>query len=132
VEEDVARILVIESDDDVQVFLAQLLRRAGYEVLTASDPAAAAVVARRWRPQVILVEMSHPAADTLAPAHQLLRQDATADIPLIAMTSRSHLDAQHARALGYAGSIAKPFHIRELLDRVAAHVAEIPGSNGPA
>ena len=129
-ESNVTRILVIEPNPDVRVFLARLLRRSGYEAIAAADCPSADDLARRWQPAAILVDVSRPYANPQVLREQLRVSNDVRRIPRIALTSQCNLDAPSARALGFAGFLNKPFHISDLLDELARLVE--PGESESA
>ena len=55
------RILVIDDDKDVLQFVAGLLRKAGYTVLTALDPLQGLMQVRREAPDLVLTDILMPA-----------------------------------------------------------------------
>jgi DNA-binding response OmpR family regulator len=120
-EQDVTRIMAIEEDRDISAFLTRLLRRAGYEVAAATTAVAGVALARNWRPDLILLDISHPILDASLPAFK--EDDATAHTPIIMMTTAHYLDPDFARKHGYAAVVAKPFEIRHFLHLIDDCVA---------
>lgn len=128
-ERDVTRILVIEPNPEVRLFLERVLRRSGYEARAAADYPSAEALARTWQPAAILVDISRPYADPEALSDRLPASADIKQIPRIALTSQYNLDAPLARALGFAGFLNKPFHIHDLLDELARLVGPTEKEN---
>ncbi|MDO8605716.1 MAG: response regulator [Phaeospirillum sp.] len=116
-----ARILIIEDNPSNMVLFDFLLRGTGHDVLQAIDAEAGLVLARRERPDLILMDIQLPGMDGLT-ATRILKQDpATQDIKVLALTALAMKgDAEQILAHGCDGYIAKPIHHRSFLDEVGA------------
>ena len=57
------RILLVEDHEEIWDFLSRRLRRRGHEVLLAMDGEAAVEMARRERPDIVLLDMNLPVMD---------------------------------------------------------------------
>ncbi len=115
------KIRVVE-DNPANVKLAEfLLRKAGYEVLTAADAVRGIEVARQHLPALVLMDIQLPGMDGLT-ATKLLKADAqTAGLTIIALTAFAMKgDEDKMLAAGCDGYIAKPFQYQEFIDRVSA------------
>jgi len=55
--------MLVDDDQDFVVAQSAVLRRAGYEVLVASDAVSAVSVAVRERPQVVIMDIGLPGGD---------------------------------------------------------------------
>jgi KaiC/GvpD/RAD55 family RecA-like ATPase/CheY-like chemotaxis protein len=81
-----ARILVVDDEPDERFLLRRMLEREGYEVLDASDGAAALAIVRESRPDLILTDMMMPVMDGAELIGRLRSDPATAGIPILAST----------------------------------------------
>jgi two-component system cell cycle response regulator DivK len=110
-----ARILVIEDNPANLKLVSVLLHSAGHVVLPATDAESGLALARRERPDLVLMDIQLPGMDGLA-ATALLKQDpATAGIPVIAVTAMAMTsDREKTRDAGCDGYISKPLRYREL------------------
>jgi CheY-like chemotaxis protein len=80
-------VLLIE-DDDLNMELVQIvLEGAGYEVLCASTAATGIDIARRERPDAILMDVQMAEMDGLEAAQCLRADPMTATIPIVAVTA---------------------------------------------
>ena len=115
-----ARILVVDDYPAILAMLRLTLLEAGYEVETAENGAACLEVARRERPDVVLLDVDMPVMDGIAACEDLKRDPVTRDIPVILMSGRLCMEvierARHARA---AGVLRKPFVRALLLEEVS-------------
>lgn len=117
--------MVLVVDDSVTICeLLQLhLETAGYDVLLAADGFAALQLVKESKPDLAIVDVNMPdvSGDEFVVA---LRSDAaTADIPVIFLSSREDL-AEHARILGAVAYLSKPVLAQRLLEVVALYVME--------
>jgi len=97
------RILVVDDDKDVVVFLSRLLQRAGYTVLTAQDPSQAVMQAHQELPDLILTDITMPGGGGLSVLDRLTMSGTSAAIPILVLTGNDDAEVE-ARALA-AGAI---------------------------
>ena len=118
------RILVIEDTPANMALATDILESAGHATLHAADARQGVALARRERPDLVLMDMHLPGMDGLA-ATRLLKDDArTRDIPVVAFTAQAMKgDDERMRQAGCAGYVSKPIRWRELLAAVDAAVA---------
>lgn len=118
-----AKILVVE-DNPANLKLAEfVLRKAGHEVLKASDASAGIELARRERPQLVLMDIQLPGMDGLAATRAMKSDPALAGIRVLALTAFAMKgDEERMLAAGCDGYLAKPFAYPDLLDAVARHL----------
>ena len=119
-----ARVLVIEDNAANLTFAVFLLESASHEVMTATDAEEGLARARVEIPDLILMDIQLPGMDGLEATAQLKRDEATRDIPVIALTALAMKgDEERIRAAGCNGYIAKPMHYKEFLAAVSAQLA---------
>ena len=115
------KILVVEDEAAIRDMLAFNLGRAGFEVLAAADGQEARRMIADGHPDVILMDWMLPGVSGLELTHQLKRDAATKDIPVIMVTARAQEDDRVAGLDGGADDyITKPFSPRELEARIKA------------
>lgn len=110
-----ARVLVVE-DNALNLELVQtVLTAAGFEVHGAADARAGIALARRVRPDVVLMDVQLPDMDGLEATRALRADPETATIPVIAVTAHVKKDdEERCLAAGCALHLAKPIDTREL------------------
>ncbi len=112
------KILVVDDEPAVTDLLAYNLRKANYEVLTASDGHAALTMARQCNPDLILLDLMLPGIEGLEVCRELRK---TSDVPIIMVTALGEeIDHVVGLELGADDYIAKPFSVREVLARIKA------------
>jgi len=118
-----AKVLVVEDNVANMKLAVFLLQEAGHEVLSAVDAEAGLTFARDERPDLILMDIQLPGIDGLEAISLLKRDDATRDIPVIALTALAMKgDEERIRAAGCDAYIAKPMRYREFLATVASQL----------
>ncbi|HZG95352.1 MAG TPA: response regulator [Mycobacteriales bacterium] len=110
-----AMILIIE-DNAANMKLASLLvRNVGHTVLAAVDAETGLTLARAEHPDLILMDIQLPGMDGLDATAVLKSDQATARIPVIAVTAMAMKDDQEkSRLAGCDAYIAKPLRYQEL------------------
>jgi two-component system cell cycle response regulator len=110
-------ILIVEDEEATRTLLATLLGRGRYRTLEAADAETGVELARRHKPDCILMDIRLPGMDGLA-ATRLLKSDAELRrIPVVAMTAFVGTEEErNALAAGCEGFLSKPFDTRGLLE----------------
>ena len=118
------RVLVIDDDPAIIRFLDIYLGEQGYEVLAAPSGADGIEVARRQRPDLILLDHGLPDMDGTEVLGALQGDSVTRDLPVVILTARADLvDKVESLGLGVEDYITKPFDIRELRARLDSILA---------
>lgn len=116
-----ARILVVEDEEDIRQILAYNLGQSGHEVLTADRGAAALDLVRDERPELVLLDLMLPDISGLEVCRHLKSDPTSREIPVIMLTARSEeIDRVVGFELGADDYVVKPFSVRELVLRIQA------------
>jgi DNA-binding response OmpR family regulator len=114
-------LLLVDADRLSLRVLDVSLRKAGYDVRTASDLEGALAQARDQAPDLLVTDVQLREGDGFALA-RTLRESAklsAGDLPVLFLSSAdSALEREQARDLGAEGILRKPVFVRELLARV--------------
>jgi CheY-like chemotaxis protein len=117
------RILLVEDNEVNRRLAGFLLRSHGYQVREATTALAAFEIIEKERPDLIVMDIQLPGMDGLEATRKIKEQPATADIPIIAVTSYAMKgDREKALAAGCAGYVTKPIDKNTFIQEVAAHV----------
>jgi DNA-binding response OmpR family regulator len=109
------RVLVVEDNVDVATSLALLLRRWEFDVETAYDGRTAVQTARRFRPDVVLLDIGLPDLDGYDVAKHLRREPWSGKLVLLAMTGSTY-DPLRSREAGFDWALHKPIRTEFLRD----------------
>src|SRR5262245_9146864 len=114
------RVLVVDDDASIRQICREVLELGGYQVRDAGSANAALSEARRFRPDMILLDVLMPGIDGYRAA-EMIRADATiAMAPIMFLSARGDTaDKVRAFRSGAEDYMVKPFDSAELLARVA-------------
>jgi len=111
----VPRVLVIDDEGPIRLLCRVNLEAAGMEVSEAQDGPSGVEAARAERPDVILLDVMMPGMDGWEVFGELLKDDRTAQIPIVFLTARAELrDQARGLELGGVDYVTKPFNPLEL------------------
>lgn len=114
-------VLTVDDEVDILKLLGYNLRKAGYNVIEAKDGPEALELAVSAVPDLILLDIMLPNMEGTEVLKLLMREDRTADIPVIMLTAKGEeVDRIVGFELGAEDYITKPFSPRELILRVKA------------
>jgi len=103
------RVLVVDDHLDTAHTLAILLRGMGHEVEFAINGYAAIEIARRFRPEIVLLDMLLPDLDGCEVARKLREQDGVKNARILAITGSGSNELQdRARQAGCNDYLLKP------------------------
>lgn len=112
------RVLVVDDEKPLAEMVATYLERAGFTVAQAHTGPQALAEARRFTPDVIVLDLGLPGMDGLQVCRQIR---AFSDCYILMLTARgSEDDKITGLTAGADDYITKPFSIRELITRIHA------------
>jgi len=118
-------ILVVDDQPKIVKQARDYLEKAGFQVVGAADGQMSLDLARRERPDLIVLDLNLPGIDGLDVCRALRRQS---DVPIIMLTARvGEADRLIGLELGADDYISKPFSPRELVARVRAVLRRVRG-----
>jgi PAS domain S-box-containing protein len=113
------RVMVVDDDPAIRLISREVLEAHGFLVREAEDGKAALVEARRFKPDLILVDVMMPEIDGFELAQRLRGERETALVPIIFVSARGQTaDKVRAFKLGAEDYLVKPFDSAELVARV--------------
>jgi len=113
------KILIIEDNSANMKLAANVLAKAGYETLEATDAETGIQLAKNETPGLILMDIQLPGMDGLTAMHLLKGDQNTRGIPIIALTAFAMKgDEEKMLEAGCDGYIAKPIRYKEFLKTV--------------
>ncbi len=114
------RILIVDDEDDICMILSYSLQQVGYETYTAHSAEEALPVIAEQQPNLILLDIM---MDGMSGVEMLLymQKQGTLTMPVIFLTALNDENSVlKGFQLGADDYITKPFHVQEVLARVAA------------
>ncbi len=110
------KILIVDDEPQIVEICKDYLRAAGYETVTANNGLQGVSLARREKPDLIVLDLMMPEMDGLEVTRTIRRES---DVPIIMLTARvEETDKLIGLELGADDYITKPFSPRELVARI--------------
>lgn len=115
------KVLVVDDEEPILELLRYNLEKNGYEVKTASDGFRALEIAKRFTPDVVLLDIMMPKMDGVETCRQLRENPELQKTFIIFLTARSEEYSEIAAFDGGADDyITKPIKPRALMSRINA------------
>jgi two-component system OmpR family response regulator len=131
VEQREPRLLVVDDELDIVELLSAGLRYAGFEVATATGGRQAMVEARKFRPDLMVLDVMMPEVDGFDVVRRLRGEGCKT--PVLFLTARDAVeDRVHGLTIGGDDYVVKPFSLEELVARVHAVLRRVGGPGGDA
>lgn len=116
------KVLVVDDEADILEILKYNLEKEGYEVETAGDGEKAVAIAKKFKPQLVLLDIMMPNQDGVETCRQLRESPETATSFIIFLTARSEEYSEVAAFDNGADDyITKPIKPRALMSRINAY-----------
>src|SRR3954447_86267 len=114
-----ARLLVADDDPNILELLSASLRFAGFEVATAKDGGEALRVAKKFQPDLVILDVMMPGLDGFDVVRRM-RSDGQR-IPVLFLTAKDGTDDKvTGLTLGGDDYVTKPFSLEEVIARIRA------------
>jgi len=117
------RVLVIDDDEDICLYLKEFLSREGYKVTTVTKPLDALPEIKEGRHQIVLLDVRMPEVDGVSLLREIRAIDS--DVCVIVMTAyptvESAVDTMKADAFDY---LRKPFELDQLRGAIQRAIRE--------
>ena len=112
---------VLVADDSLteRANLTRILQAGGYRVITASSGNEAIELAREHEPDAIFLDIIMEDGDGYKACRSIKRNDNTASIPVIMVSSKSNaVDLKWAERLGASSYVVKPYSDEDILKKL--------------
>jgi len=120
-----AKILLVEDNEENRDMLSRRLTRRGYEVVIATDGGQGVAMAQSEIPDLILMDMDLPVLNGWEATRQLKAAPATRAIPIIALTAHAMVgDREKALEAGSDDYDTKPIEFQRLLGKIEAFLSK--------
>lgn len=113
------KVLLVEDDRKITLAVGVRLKAMGYELATASDAVSAVAQARKFAPDVVLLDINLPGGDGFVVAERLHSLMQTSATPIIFITASKQPGLEtRAQAVGATAFLEKPFDATQLADAI--------------
>jgi CheY-like chemotaxis protein len=126
------KVLVADDYDAIRLMMRAVLEDSGYLVFEVSDGAEAVCSARRFLPDLIILDLDMPSLDGFGAVREIRLDQRFAVTPIIAFSGNPiHDGGARALSAGFTSFMAKPFAMNTLRGEMARLLgATAPGSGG--
>lgn len=115
------KILIVDDSPTERFFLADLLSKRGYSVVTAESGEEALTKVRLEKPSLVVMDVVMPGTSGYQATRALARDPATQGIPVILCTSKNaESDRVWGLRQGAKEYVVKPVDADELLAKIAS------------
>lgn len=114
-----ARLLIVEDNEDLAEALAHNLELEGHEVKIAADGRRGLAIASEWHPQLVILDLMLPGIDGYEVLRRL-RADHYEGPVMILTAKGEEVDKVRGFRLDADQYVTKPFGLLELLERVSS------------
>ena len=116
------KVMVIDDSKTIRRTAESLLKKAGCDVLTATDGFEALSVIAEQKPDLIFVDIMMPRLDGYQTCALIKHNEEFAATPVIMLSSKDGLfDRARGRIVGSEQYLTKPFTKEELLGAIRSH-----------
>ncbi len=113
------KVLAIDDEESIRVFITSVLEMEGYEVVTASNAMEGIQKTFSEVPDVVLTDMRMPVMDGMAYIKRIRAQIPSSTLPVIVVSGfGQEADVASAFKAGATDYIVKPFDFTDLLQRI--------------
>lgn len=124
-------IIVVDDDARVGKMVDTVLRRKGYQVVTATDGSQALDYMEQVRPALVILDVMMPGLNGMQVCQKLRSDDDLGTVPVLFLSGRNAVeDRIQAFQAGADDYMSKPFDLRELELHVTALLRRSLGTNG--
>ena len=117
------RVMVIDDSKTIRRTAETLLKKAGCDVVTATDGFEALAKIADQKPDIIFVDIMMPRLDGYQTCALIKNNDVFSKTPVIMLSSKDGLfDRARGRIVGSEQYLTKPFAKEELLGAIKRHV----------
>ena len=123
------KVMVVDDEEDmVRLLQLTLANESRYQLLLATDGAAALEIARREKPDVVFLDILMPDVDGYQVCRALKQDPEAAHAKVVVLTALAQeVDRQRAQEAGADDYFTKPFSPTALLDKLE----ELLGTGNP-
>ena len=113
------KILIIEDSKTTSVVLKEVLEAEGHTVVTAGDGVAGIALARREKPDLILLDLLLPKLNGYEVCNAVKRDNNTRHIPILVISTMDSPESiEKVKVCGAKNFMKKPYNLEDLLREI--------------
>ena len=119
------KLLIVDDEPQIRMLLKEFLSET-FDVELAANGKEALVLAKSYKPNVILMDIMMPELDGVTTVQKLRMDDHTRHIPVLMLTA-ANTSQERIRAFNFGADdfISKPFEVDELVSRINAKLNRV-------
>jgi len=118
-------ILIVDDESKNMKLFCDLLQVSGYATIEAGSGSVAVALARKRKPNLILMDIQMPEMDGVKAVQIIKADDTVKHIPVVALTAFAMKgDEEKILDAGFNGYISKPIQIKKFLDMIEKHLLQ--------
>lgn len=119
------RILIVDDEPNIVLSLEFLMQQSGFDVAVARDGAEALERMQSFQPDLVLLDVMMPVLNGFEVCQKIRENSAWNAVKIVMLSAKGReSEVNKGLALGADAYVTKPFSTRELVERVAAMMAE--------
>ncbi len=119
------KILLVDDEPGILTVVSNRLRSNGYDVITAKDGQEGLDIAKKEKPDLIILDLLLPKMDGYKVCALLKKDTRYAKIPIVMFTAKAQKeDADLGEEAGADAYIVKPFDAQALLAKIQELIAQ--------
>ena len=116
-------ILCIDDSEHICYIMEEIIRNAGYEVISVHEAVEAVSTVLRQRPAFIFLDLIMPVVNGYELCKQLRRVSLFKDVPIVILTGKDGMiDRVRAKLVGATGFLSKPIKEDEIIAMLQRHL----------
>jgi DNA-binding response OmpR family regulator len=112
------KILIVDDEPDILKSVEFILKKSGYQVLTASDGEEGLSSVKKHMPNLILLDLRLPGKDGAEVCCELKNDEKFKHIPIILFTASTGIRKDDFKHCKHDDFVLKPFQYGELLEKI--------------
>jgi CheY-like chemotaxis protein len=115
------KILVVDDDQPILALMQNVLREFKFDTFVASSGAAAISMAKKERPDLILLDMKMPQMSGEEAIQAIRAEPGLSQVPILIL-SGEQVSRREIEQVGADGAVQKPFDLTELISQIHSYV----------
>ncbi|MEW8027616.1 MAG: response regulator [Candidatus Thiodiazotropha sp.] len=112
-------ILIVDDEPNIVLSVEYLMKREGYQVMTASDGQVAMEVIADTRPDLLILDVMMPRKNGFEVCREIRADPALSGLPILMLSAKGReAEIKKGISLGADAYITKPFSTHDLVDKV--------------
>ncbi|MBT3012864.1 MAG: response regulator [Candidatus Thiodiazotropha sp. (ex Lucina aurantia)] len=112
-------ILIVDDEPNIVLSVEYLMKREGYQVMTANDGQVAIEMIADTRPDLLILDVMMPRKNGFEVCREIRADPALSGLPILMLSAKGReAEIKKGISLGADAYITKPFSTHDLVDKV--------------